>query len=126
MLAVEELSAEIQGVQVLRNVNLSMPQGSTIALIGRNGAGKTSLLRSIMGFMHVTRGRITMNGTLLDKVPPHHRPVVGIGYAPEDMRIVLSRGHIVLHAPPSPISEAEFAARLSQSVYPVCLDEGLT
>jgi branched-chain amino acid transport system ATP-binding protein len=87
MLSVEGLCAEIEGVQVLRNVNLAMPQGSTVALIGRNGAGKTSLLRSIMGFMRVSQGRITLNGTSLDKVPPHHRPVIGIGYAPEDRRL---------------------------------------
>jgi branched-chain amino acid transport system ATP-binding protein len=45
-----------------------MPLGSTDALIGRNGAGKTSLLRSIMGFMRVSQGRIMLNGTSLDKV----------------------------------------------------------
>ena len=56
MLEIKGLSAEIEGVQVLRKVDFTLAEGATVALIGRNGAGKTSLLRAIMGFMKVTAG----------------------------------------------------------------------
>ncbi|MFG1462578.1 ATP-binding cassette domain-containing protein [Xanthobacter sp. DSM 24535] len=87
MLKIERLSAQIEGIEVLRHADLEMPQGSTIALIGRNGAGKTSLLRSIMGFMKITAGQVTLDGNSLAQVPPHRRPYLGIGYAPEDRRL---------------------------------------
>ena len=63
MLEIRELSAEIEGVQVLRRATLSLEEGATVALIGRNGAGKTSLLRAIMGFMTVTGGAISFDRT---------------------------------------------------------------
>ncbi|WP_454918861.1 ABC transporter ATP-binding protein [Xanthobacter sediminis] len=87
MLKIEQLSARIEGVEVLRQVDLAMAQGATVALIGRNGAGKTSLLRSIMGFMKITAGRVTLNGEDLARAPAHRRPYLGIGYAPEDRRL---------------------------------------
>ncbi len=87
MLKIEQLSARIEGVEVLRDVDLIMAQGATVALIGRNGAGKTSLLRSIMGFMKITAGTITLDGDSLLDMPAHHRPRLGIGYAPEDRRL---------------------------------------
>ena len=87
MLEIKGLSAEIEGVQVLRRANLSLAEGATVALIGRNGAGKTSLLRAIMGFMKVTEGEISFDGRPLDAVKAHLRPRLGIGYAPEDRRL---------------------------------------
>lgn len=87
MLQVEGLQARIAGVQVLRDVEMEVPAGGTVALIGRNGAGKTSLLRTIMGFLPAAGGTITLADARLDRVPAHRRPGFGIGYAPEDRRL---------------------------------------
>lgn len=87
MLEIKGLSAEIEGVQVLRQVDFALGEGATVALIGRNGAGKTSLLRAIMGFMKVTGGSIAFDGKALAGIKPHDRPRLGIGYAPEDRRL---------------------------------------
>ncbi|POR51378.1 ABC transporter ATP-binding protein [Bosea psychrotolerans] len=87
ILEIKGLSAEIEGVQVLRKVDFALAEGATVALIGRNGAGKTSLLRAIMGFMKVTAGAIAFDGRPLRDVKPHERPRLGIGYAPEDRRL---------------------------------------
>lgn len=89
MLELKQLSAAIEGIPVLRNVDMSIEAGSTIAIIGRNGAGKTSLLRSIMGFMP-SRGEIRFDGADLLSLPTHQRPALGIGYAPEDRRLYAS------------------------------------
>jgi branched-chain amino acid transport system ATP-binding protein len=87
ILEIKGLSAEIEGVQVLRKVDFALAEGATVALIGRNGAGKTSLLRAIMGFMKVTGGAIAFDGKPLLEAKPHERPRLGIGYAPEDRRL---------------------------------------
>lgn len=80
----------IEGVHVLRGVEFDLPVGSTTALVGRNGAGKTTMLRAIMGFLPLTSGETYLGDVRLDTVPPHERPGLGIGYAPEDRRLFAS------------------------------------
>lgn len=87
MLRLERVSVEIDGVTVLREASIEIAKGGTVALIGRNGAGKTSVLRSIMGFLKLSSGRISFEGHDLAEVPAHRRPFMGIGYAPEDRRL---------------------------------------
>lgn len=115
MLEIKGLSAEIEGVQVLRRAHLSLAEGATVALIGRNGAGKTSLLRAIMGFMKVTEGEISFDGRPLDAVKAHLRPRLGIGYAPEDRRLFPAftiEENIRLPAEVMKLPAAEIARRL--------------
>lgn len=88
MLKVSALEAAIQGVTVLRDVSLELPDGVMAGLIGRNGAGKTSLMRSIMGLLPPRRGSVEFNGTNLASVPSHGRTRAGIGYMPEDRRLI--------------------------------------
>ena len=121
MLEIKGLSAEIEGVQVLRRANLSLAEGATVALIGRNGAGKTSLLRAIMSFMKVTEGAISFDGRPLDGVKAHLRPRLGIGYAPEDQRLFSSfsiEENIRLPAEVMKLPAAEIARRL-EGIYAV-------
>jgi branched-chain amino acid transport system ATP-binding protein len=87
MLRLERASTEIEGVTVVRDASFEIVGGSAVALIGRNGAGKTSVLRSIMGFLKLSSGRISFDGYDLAEVPVHRRPIMGIGYAPEDRRL---------------------------------------
>ncbi len=90
MLRLVGVDVHIEGVHVLRGVDLDLPAGSTTALIGRNGAGKTTTLRTIMGFLPLMSGSIHLGELRLDTVPPHGRPGLGIGYAPEDRRLFAS------------------------------------
>jgi branched-chain amino acid transport system ATP-binding protein len=85
VLDLSNVSASIAGISVLRDISVQIPRSSTVAIVGRNGAGKTTLLRLIMGFVpHNAEGRMLLDGKDLDRVPPHDRPRIGIGYGPED------------------------------------------
>ena len=84
MLALENISATLAGISVLRGISVQLQRGSTVAVVGRNGAGKTTLLRLIMGFMPQHAGRVLLDGQDLAEVPAHNRARLGIGYAPED------------------------------------------
>jgi len=88
VLKVSALEVAIQGVTVLRDVSLEIPDGVMAGLIGRNGAGKTSLMRSIMGLLAPRRGSVEFNGVDLGKMPSHSRTRAGVGYMPEDRRLI--------------------------------------
>jgi branched-chain amino acid transport system ATP-binding protein len=88
VLKVSGLEVAIQGVTVLRDVNLELADGIMAGLIGRNGAGKTSLMRSIMGLLPPRSGSIEFGGADLGKIPSHGRTRIGIGYMPEDRRLI--------------------------------------
>jgi branched-chain amino acid transport system ATP-binding protein len=88
MLNLKDLSVAIQSVEILRGVNLNLPQGRMAGLIGRNGAGKTTLLRSVMGHLPYQGGTVTFDQVDLAATPAHGRNQLGVGYMPEDRRLV--------------------------------------
>ena len=87
MLRFENVSAHIEGALVLRDIDYEVASGTTVNVIGRNGAGKTSMLRSIMGLLKPSSGEIHFEDKPLGALRPHERPQLGIGYAPEDRRL---------------------------------------
>lgn len=84
MLSLENVSATIAGISVLRGISVQLTRGSIVAVVGRNGAGKTTLLRLIMGFLPGYGGQVLFEGENLAQVPAYHRARLGMGYAPED------------------------------------------
>lgn len=84
MLRLEEVTVELAGVAVLRRVSFRVPSGGRVALIGRNGAVKTTTLRTLMGLVPASEGRIGLDGRDCTRLPGHRRTALGIGYAPED------------------------------------------
>jgi len=88
MLQLDQVRAGIEQHIVLRNVSFTIMPSRTTVLIGRNGAGKTTTLRSIMGLLALAGGRILLDDLNLATVPSHHRAGLGIGYAPEDRRLI--------------------------------------
>jgi branched-chain amino acid transport system ATP-binding protein len=88
VLRVERLSVSIKGFPILRGVTLEIPEGGLVGLVGRNGAGKTTTLKGILGLVPVTGGRVALDGTDLSKVPAHERAPLGLGYMPEDRRLI--------------------------------------
>ena len=88
MLKVENLNVSIQAVQILRDVSLELPAGSMAGLIGRNGAGKTTLMKSVMGLLKSSSGTVHFEDHDLLAIPTHARTRLGIGYMPEDRRLI--------------------------------------
>jgi branched-chain amino acid transport system ATP-binding protein len=88
MLKLTRLDVAIGTVQVLRSISLEVPTGAMAGLIGRNGAGKTTLMRSIMGLLAPAAGSVEFDGNNLVAMPTHSRTSLGIGYMPEDRRLI--------------------------------------
>jgi branched-chain amino acid transport system ATP-binding protein len=88
MLRIDGLDVSIESVGILRDVNLGVGAGRFAGLIGRNGAGKTTLMRSVMGLLPWRAGSIAVDGKLLTGVATHARAQLGIGYMPEDRRLI--------------------------------------
>jgi branched-chain amino acid transport system ATP-binding protein len=88
VLKVRDLSVSIAAVHILRGVSLELPPGSMIGLIGRNGAGKTTLMKTLMGILKPGGGSVRFEDADLAGVPNHARARMGIGYMPEDRRLV--------------------------------------
>jgi branched-chain amino acid transport system ATP-binding protein len=88
VLSVANLDVGIGAVQILRDVSFALPTGSMTGLIGRNGAGKTTLMKSIMGLLKPSRGAIMLDDRSLLDSPTHRRNALGVGYMPEDRRLI--------------------------------------
>src|SRR5215831_5539087 len=88
VLEVDRLSVSIASMQILRGVSLHVPTGSMTGLIGRNGAGKTTVMKTVMGLLKAGRGAVRFEGRNLLGVATHERARLGIGYMPEDRRLI--------------------------------------
>jgi len=88
MLHAQDIHVSIQSVVALRGLSLQVADGSMVGLVGRNGAGKTTMLRTIMGHLKPTQGRISFDGQDLTRLQAHQRAALGIGYMPEDRGLV--------------------------------------
>lgn len=83
MLIVEHLWVSYGESRIITDVSLEVRPGQVVCLMGRNGVGKTTLLRAIMGVLKPRQGRILFDGQDLTRRPPHHRARLGIGYVPQ-------------------------------------------
>jgi urea transport system ATP-binding protein len=83
LLELRGLEADISGSRILRGVELDVRPGEIVALMGRNGVGKTTTLKAITGLLGVRAGSITFAGTRIDGLPTDARARMGIGYVPQ-------------------------------------------
>ena len=86
MLKVENLSVQIKNINILDSVSFKVSKFSSI--IGRNGAGKTTLIRAIMSILPAQKGNISFNNNLLTDTKAYNMTKMGIGYMPEDRRLI--------------------------------------
>ncbi len=88
MLSVHGLVVRLGGLSILRSLSLEISTGSILGLVGRNCAGKTTTLRSIMGLVPVVSGSLVLDDRDLVRLQPFERGRLGIGYMPEDRRLI--------------------------------------
>jgi len=87
MLAIEKLNQYYGSSHTLRDVSLTVPRGECVALLGRNGVGKSTLLKCLMGVLPVSSGSISIEGQEITGLPPFARVRLGLGYVPQGREI---------------------------------------
>ena len=87
-LLIRDLEVTIAAAQILRGVSLNVSSHAMVGLVGRNGAGKTTFLRSVMGLIAIRAGEVIYDEVNLRREPAYRRANIGIGYMPEDRRLV--------------------------------------
>src|SRR5215831_15654450 len=90
LLTIEQLSAGYGEAVVLNAISLALPEGQSLALLGRNGMGKTTLINSIVGVTRYIAGRIGLDGRDITPLRPDQRAHVGIGWVPQERNIFKS------------------------------------
>jgi len=87
MLSVRDLHAFYGRAHILQGVSLEAKAGEVVALLGRNGAGKSTAMKAIMGLVPPMRGEVSFAGARIDRMPPYRIARLGLGYVPEERRI---------------------------------------
>jgi branched-chain amino acid transport system ATP-binding protein len=87
MLEVENLHAAYGRIPILNGISLRAEKGELVGLLGHNGMGKTTLLRTLMGFLPATTGRVSLAGSDITAAPSHRRVQAGMGYVPQGREI---------------------------------------
>jgi urea transport system ATP-binding protein len=88
VLEVSDLNVYYGESHILRNVDLSVKPGQMVCLIGRNGVGKTTLLKTVVGLLRQRSGSVELEDRELSRLPPHQRARAGIGYVPQGREII--------------------------------------
>ena len=88
LLELQSARVSIQNVEVLRGFSLRIEPGQMVGLIGRNGAGKTTVMRTLMGHLPLQGGQLLLDGQDMKTLQAHDRALLGIGYMPEDRGLV--------------------------------------
>lgn len=84
---VKDLDFYIDSTQILRSISLKIDEGRIVCLLGRNGAGKSSIIKSIIGLYAPKSGKIIFKDRDITNLSPRERVLIGLGYSPEDMRV---------------------------------------
>lgn len=87
MLEVRDIHVAYGQVKVLYGISLTATAGEILCLLGRNGAGKTTILKSIMGLLPLSSGTVSLDGTAINTLPAHEIPRLRIGYVPQGRRL---------------------------------------
>ena len=87
MLTLEGVNSFYGRAHILHDVGFTVPRGSVLVLLGRNGAGKSTVMKTLIGLITPASGRIVLDGTDIAGMPPHRIARLGLGYVPEERRV---------------------------------------
>jgi branched-chain amino acid transport system ATP-binding protein len=121
LLTVTDLHARYGDSHVLRGVSLTIPAGVSVGLLGRNGMGKTTLIRTAMGFVPAAGGSIAWLGRTVTGAPPERMARLGIGYVPEGRGIFPNlsvRENLVMTARPGPDGASDWTLERVLATFP--------
>ena len=120
-LALEGVSAGYGETIVVEAISLGLAPGGTLAVLGRNGVGKTTLLATIMGHTRLRAGRIRFAGSDITVLPPFRRARLGIGYVPQEREIFASLTvgeNLLVAARPGPLKERRWSVARVYEFFP--------
>ena len=87
LLELRDVRAGYAEAVVLDGISLTVPSNGSLAVLGRNGVGKTTLLLTVIGFVNLLRGSVWLNGRDISRLPPHRRAQAGVGWVPQEREI---------------------------------------
>ena len=121
MLRIDALNTHYGDSHVLRGVSLALPAGTSLGLLGRNGMGKTTLIRSVMGYVRASAGEVQFQGANVTGKPPERMARLGIGYVPEGRGIFPNlsvRENLQMAARPGPDGRREWTFERVMRTFP--------
>ena len=119
---VDDLDVYYGTSQILFGVGLSVRPGETMALLGRNGAGKSTTMKAIMGLVPARRGKVMLRGCLISGLKPHHIARAGLGFVPEDRQIFPDHtveDNLAIARKKGPEGQDEWSVRRVYDVFPL-------
>ena len=119
---VDDLDVYYGTSQILFGVGLSVRPGETMALLGRNGAGKSTTMKAIMGLAPARRGRVVLSGRVVSGLKPHHIARAGLGFVPEDRQIFPDHtveDNLIIGQKKGPEGQDEWSIRRVYEVFPL-------
>lgn len=122
IIEVADLDVSYGTSQILFGVGLSVRQGETMALLGRNGAGKSTTMKAIMGLAPPRRGRVSLRGAVISGRKPHHIARAGLGFVPEDRQIFPEHtveDNLVIGRKKGPEGQDEWPIKRIYEVFPL-------
>ena len=122
VIQVEGLDVYYGTSQILFGVGLSVRQGETMALLGRNGAGKSTTIKAIMGLAPARRGQVRLGGTVVSGLKPHHVARAGLGFVPEDRQIFPDHtveDNLIIGRKKGPDGQDEWPVKRIYDVFPL-------
>ncbi len=119
---VEDLDVYYGTSQILFGVGLAVRPGETMALLGRNGAGKSTTMKAIMGLAPARRGKVTLGGRVVSGLKPYHIARAGLGFVPEDRQIFPDHtveDNLIIGQKKGPEGQDEWPIRRIYDIFPL-------
>ena len=121
-LTVNDLNSFYGPAHILFDIALEVGEGEVVALLGRNGAGKSTTMKAIMGLAPARRGKVSLRGQVVSGMRPHHIARAGLGFVPEDRQIFPEHtveDNLVIGQKKGPDGEDEWSIRRVYDVFPL-------
>lgn len=87
MLRIDRIAVDYDGVPAIHEITVRVPEGAIVAVVGSNGAGKTTMLKTVAGLLHPSKGTIAFEGEDISRAPAHEMPKMGIALVPEGRKL---------------------------------------